>query len=501
MSSSSLPFNVSNDSYRGVVHYLNGDVSNSTAAYRPDPETTTSIVRHLKKLASDHLNTTTIQAIMTVPSWFNDEQRAAVKDCGDRAGLEVLRVIHESTAATLAYEFNRPNIEGEYFFLTVNMGGTSLDVTTTLLEEGVYEIVGAAGNFGLGGERVNDLWADHIVDLIKNKNGIDLRDNSTVIDQLKLEIERAKRALSTQESVTISIPEVYEGENFEQIFSQTEFENMMTPLLKQAVPSIEHAIENARLSKSEVTDVVLAGGAMHMPLLRNLISEYFSKDNVPVRILSHINVTEAVAIGAALQGTVFAEPQFEGCTMTFDVTPLSMGVEIAGGLMDRVVLRGTTLPTKKSRYYTTVVDDQESMTFKIYQGERLMTDNNTYLGKLPSLPLSKGKRGTIKVDLSFTVDPGGDFVNVTASEWPTNESGHPIVSLTLNRTQMGVSDYERIERVVEDAEKYYDEDLVIKEHIEAEVKASIASPEGRKIDGDDWEFVKWVDVELDHEEL
>ncbi|KAH7347975.1 Hsp70 protein-domain-containing protein [Pyrenochaeta sp. MPI-SDFR-AT-0127] len=454
-------------------------------------ETITPIVKHLKEIASCHLNTTVGHAVMTVPYRFGDSQREASKDIGNRAGMEVLRVVNEPTVASLAYGLDRldgrtKSPHDERNALVFDMGGVTLDVTALSIEEGVFEILGSVENLSLGGEHVNKRWLHHTVQHFIARNNTDLRRDRDAIDKLKLEIEQGKRNLSTGDLATITVQDSFHGTTFQHNLTRFEFDSMMTPLIKEAISSMNNVLEVARLNKSMIDEVVLAGGSTNMPLVRKMIGEYFSNDDVRIHILSYLNATETIAIGAAIQGAILADDGYTGCLVgTFDVNKLSIGIEIAGGLMHPILLRGAGLPTIKSQLFTTVIDNQETMNIRVFQGERTQTKDNIFMGSLPALPLSGGKRGTAKVDVTVKVNSYQDEVEISAVDRATsNKAGLSIIVSNENRITQ-----ERYESHVEESEQHYEEDRETKQRIQAEVSASIELGDVKKIGRDSLEFV------------
>ncbi|KAH7079828.1 Hsp70 protein-domain-containing protein [Paraphoma chrysanthemicola] len=472
-------------SYPGMVELTRSDEFD-VRTYLSDTETTISIVKHLQEIASDHLNTTVGYAVMTVPYPFGASQRDAVKDIGTQAGMEVLRVVNEPTVASLAYGQDRldgrtkPRFD-ERNVLVFDMGGTTLNVAALSIEEGVIEMLGSAESLGLGGEDVNKRWLHHTIQHLIAGHNTDLRRDRDAIEKLRLEIEQGKRNLSIEDLATITVQDSSHGTTFQHNFTRFEFDSMMTPLIKEAISSIDSVLEVARLNKSMIEEVVLAGGSTNMPLVRNMIREYFSKDDVPIHILSYLNGTETIAIGAAIQGAILAHDGYTGCLV--DVSTLSIGIETAGGLMHPILLRGASLPAKKSRLFTTIMDNQEAMNIRVFQGERPQTKDNIYMGTLPALALSGGKRGTAKVDVVIQVNVYEDDIKISAVDRATNKTAElNIIVSNENRTTQ-----ERYRSHVEEAEQYYEEDRETKQRIQAEVQASIESGDVRKIGGD-WEF-------------
>lgn len=488
---SRLQFQIQFNGYAGKTREPSGTEASKPNSTILDTKVATSIIKHLTKVAEEKIGMKVSHGVLTVPVWFNDAQRVKSKEAGTDAGLAILRVINAPTAASLAYGLDRVDERDERYVLVVDMGGTTLDVSALVIEEGVFEILEVSGDRGLGGNTINKKWLEYVLAKSEAPGGIDLRKDQNAIDVLNDAIEVAKVKLSSEEYVTLPFPAFYQGGIFYDSLSRTEFDSIMREELREISESLDHAIRIANVSKSQFTEVVLSGGSTNIPLVRNMINEYFHKDNVPIRMMSHLNATEVVAIGAAIQGSVFSMESTSGCMLGFEVNTLSWGVESAGGLMHHLLRRGSGLPRRRSQYFTTVGDGQDMATIKVFRGERPLVSDNVFMGSLPPLPIKSGKARDAVIEVTLEVDHIEEIVVVSARDIKEKKT----VSYTMNMTQRAPLSEHDFERIILEAEGNSTQDGISLNRVQSEVDESVVKAGGREKADDGWEIVP-LDIDM-----
>ena len=406
------------------------------------------ILSKLKKNAEEYLGKEVRDAIITVPAYFNDSQRQSTIDAGKIAGLNVLRIINEPTAAAIAYGLDHKD-DNEKFILVFDLGGGTFDVSILSICNEVFEVKATTGDTHLGGEDFDELLVNHCLQYIKKKYNLDLSNNKEVIKKLKINCEEAKRNLSSQLETSIIIEKLGSIENFEIKIIRSEFEKMCAPLFKKCIPFITNALKDANLTKDKIDEIVLVGGSTRIPKIQEMITEYFNKSP-----RKDINPDEAVAYGAAFQAANISDEE-EGDLeklVVIDVTPLSLGVEIVGGYMSTIIPRNKPIPIKMTQEYFTVCDYQEKGDVRIFQGERKYVKDNFKLGEFTCDIIQKDKKaGEVKFDITFDLDINS-VLNVTAKEKGVNgEEYNMVVKADTNNLSE-----EEIEKKINDA-KFFDQ--------------------------------------------
>ena len=406
------------------------------------------ILSKLKKNAEEYLGKEVRDAIITVPAYFNDSQRQSTIDAGKIAGLNVLRIINEPTAAAIAYGLDHKD-DNEKFILVFDLGGGTFDVSILSICNEVFEVKATTGDTHLGGEDFDELLVNHCLQYIKKKYNLDLSNNKEVIKKLKINCEEAKRNLSSQLETSIIIEKLGSIENFEMKIIRSDFEKMCAPLFKKCIPFITNALKDANLTKDKIDEIVLVGGSTRIPKIQEMITEYFNKSP-----RKDINPDEAVAYGAAFQAANISKEE-EGDLeklIVIDVTPLSLGVEIVGGYMSTIIPRNKPIPIKMTQEYFTVCDYQEKGDVRIFQGERKYVKDNFKLGEFTCDIIQKDKKaGEVKFDITFDLDINS-VLNVTAKEKGVNgEEYNMVVKADTNNLSE-----EEIEKKIDDA-KFFDQ--------------------------------------------
>merc|ERR1712062_795918 len=367
-------------------------------------------------------------AVVTVPAYFNDAQRQATKDAGAIAGLTVMRIINEPTAAAIAYGMDKK--EGEKNVLVFDLGGGTFDVSLLTIDNGVFEVVATNGDTHLGGEDFDQRVMDHFIKLYKKKKGKDLRKDVRAVQKLRREVEKAKRALSAAHQVRVEVESLFEGEDFSETLTRAKFEELNMDLFKGTLKPVQKVLEDADMQKKDIDEIVLVGGSTRIPKVSQLVKEFFNGKE-PSR---GVNPDEAVAYGAAVQACILSGGSCGASAdqmVLLDVNPLSFGIETVGGVMSKIIERNTVIPTKKTQIFSTAADNQETVTIKVYEGERPMTKDNHLLGSFDLTGIPPAARGVPQIEVTFEIDSNG-ILQVSAKDKGTNKENKIVINKNSN---------------------------------------------------------------------
>ena len=493
-----LPYKVIDKNDRPLIEL---EFKGETKTLSPE-EISAMVLTKMKNVAEDYLGKTIKNAVVTVPAYFNDAQRKATKDAGAIAGLNVMRILNEPTAAAIAYGLDKKDNQK---ILVFDLGGGTFDVSLLSIEDSFFEVLATAGDTHLGGEDFDNRVVDHFLDVFKRRTGKDASKDVKAVAKLKREAEKAKRALSTLHQTRIEIEGFFDGEDLSEPFTRARFEELNMDLFRKTMQPVQQVLKDSQVSKHEVDEIVLVGGSTRLPKIQQLVRDFFN-GKAPCK---SINPDEAVAYGAAVEGGVLSDDPDAQDIVIINVNSLTLGVETVGGVMAELIPRNTRIPVKKTQTFVTSQDDQEYVRVQIFEGERAMTRDNHFLGAFDLTGLPPGPRGSVQIQVTFELDQN-NMLKVTA------ENGDNKESITINAQEARLSEDER-EEAIRNAQDWVAEDEKTKAAVNAknnleqivysaknnlgkdEVKERLSEEERKELKRIVRETIDWIESNSDEE--